>query len=77
MPKIPKKAKCQADAQKFAVAVQQVLASGRLPELIDAFESDKKANFHKILDEIGIGTEVKDMMKKGAFSNDTVTFKWF
>lgn len=78
MPHIPKKETCQAEAENFARAVQLVLASKKLPQLIEAFESNKENKFHEILGTIpGITDDVKEKMKKGAFKNTTVTFTWF
>jgi len=77
---MPKKVKpnCQAEAENFAAAVQLVKASGKLPELIAAFESEDKVKFKDILDAIpGIDPKVKDKMNQGAHSNKTVSFNWF
>lgn len=72
------KTTCLAEAQQFADAVQLVLASGKLLDLIDAFEKEDKQGFRAILDGIpGIATEIKDKMDQQAHTNETVTFKWY
>lgn len=78
MPKIPNKKVCQDNAENFATAVQKVISSGRLQDLIDAFENDDKNEFKKILNEIpDIDIKIKDMMNEKAWTNTTVSFTWF
>ncbi|MEJ2242788.1 MAG: hypothetical protein P8Y18_11710 [Candidatus Bathyarchaeota archaeon] len=77
MPLIPEKTKCQAEAEDFADAIQKVMASGKLEDLIKAFENNLEGDFHKILKDLDIKDTMKEKMKKGAFKNTTVTFTWF
>lgn len=80
---MPPKAKsvkgtCRAEAENFAKAVQIVLRSPKLQQLIDAFEEEDKPKFAQILDSIpGLDTKIKEKMKKGAHTNTTVSFTWF
>ena len=77
MPMIPDKTKCQVEAEDFADAIQKVLQSGKLENLIAAFENNLEGDFHKILKDIGVKDTIKEKMIKGAFKNTTVTFTWF
>lgn len=76
--KTVKRQTCLAEAQRFCEAFQKIKASGKLDDLIDAFEREEKQKFRQILDGIpGIAVEMKDTMDKHAHKNTTVAFNWF
>jgi hypothetical protein len=69
---------CRAEAENFANAIQIVLRSPKLQQLIDAFEEEDKPKFAQILDSIpGLDNTIKQKMKANAHTNTTVSFTWF
>lgn len=77
-PKKKIKRTCLAEAQKFAESINLVMSSGKLLDLMDAFEDGDTAKFAQLLDAIpGIDSGIKDKMNKGAHTKTTVSFNWY